>query len=126
MQLLRNLRFALILNVLTMLLQAGFAGRMLGGDRWAVNLHETTAKCLVLGAWGLLALSTALRVKSLCPLWVPLISGALAAAEVLEFAAGQFHKIALHVPLGVAIFGGALSLMFWSVREKRVTREVRA
>jgi hypothetical protein len=42
------LRIVLILNVLTILLQALFAGRMLGGDDQSANLHEFTAKALVL------------------------------------------------------------------------------
>ncbi|MCU1263471.1 MAG: hypothetical protein JWO80_6356 [Bryobacterales bacterium] len=127
MLLLKTLRVALILNVLIMLIQAAFAGRMLGGDGQALKLHEATAKVLVLLACGQVLLAGALRVKARCPLWVPLAAGALLAAEVLEFAAGHFHNVALHVPLGVAIFGGALRQLFWSMREPtaEITREFR-
>jgi hypothetical protein len=62
-------------------------------------------------------LAIALRVKAGCPVWVPVASGGLLAAEIVEFAAGHFHNVALHVPLGVAIFGGVLRQLFWATRE---------
>lgn len=117
MLLLKTFRVALTLNVLTMLIQAAFAGRMLGGDGRALNLHEATAKILVLLACGQVLLASALRVKARCPLWVPLASAGLLAAEVLDFAAGHYHNVALHVPLGVAIFGGALRQLLWSMQD---------
>jgi uncharacterized protein YueI len=48
MRSLSMLKVVLILNVLTMLLQALFAGRMLGGDDQSANLHEFRAKVLVI------------------------------------------------------------------------------
>jgi hypothetical protein len=42
------MRIVLIGSVLTMLVQGTFAGKMLGGDDQAANLHEMTAKVLVL------------------------------------------------------------------------------
>jgi hypothetical protein len=120
MRLLRSLRVILVLNVLIMLVQAGFAGRMLSGDGWGAFLHENTAKALVLLACCEVMLTITLRIKLGCPLWVLLASATLLVAEVVEFAAGHVHNVALHVPLGVAIFGGALRLVFWSMRETNV------
>jgi hypothetical protein len=124
MLLLKSFRVVLTLTVLTMLIQAAFAGRIIGGNAQAVTLHEGTAKILVLLACGQLLLASALRVQARCPLWIPLASGALLAAEVLEFAAGHAHNVALHVPLGVAIFGGALRHLFWSMREANIISSV--
>jgi hypothetical protein len=124
MHLLKTLRIVLVLNVFTMLLQAAFAGRMLTGERWAVHLHEVTARGLVLVSCGILSLIVALRMKGGCPRWVPIVSGLLVAAEIVEFGAGQLHHVALHVPLGMAIFGGAMRLLFWSVRETGETQPI--
>ncbi len=36
-------------------------------------------------------------------------------AEVAEFAAGHLHHVAIHVPLGFAIFGGAIRQLLWAI-----------
>ncbi|HTD96495.1 MAG TPA: hypothetical protein VK627_06180 [Edaphobacter sp.] len=126
MRLLKVLRVVLVLNVLIMLIQSAFAGRLIGGGYQALVLHEFTAKVLVLLGCGQFVVAVFLRRSSGCPTWIPVASGALVAAEVLEFAAGHFHNVALHVPLGVAIFGGAIRQLIWSMREARVASELRA
>jgi hypothetical protein len=126
MRLLKILRIVLVLNVLIMLLQAAFAGRMIGGDDQSANLHEFTAKVLVLLTVSQIILAILLKRKVGCPTWVLVASGALLAAEVLEFALGHFHSVALHVPLGVALFGGAIRQLLWSMREANATPELRA
>ncbi len=126
MRLRMTLRGILVLNVLTMLLQALFAGRMLGGDDQSANFHEFTAKVLVLLTISQIFLAVSLRLRRGCPTWVPVASGALLAAEVLEFALGHFHSVALHVPLALAIFGGAIRQLLWSLQEARRGPELRA
>jgi hypothetical protein len=125
MRLMKILRVVLILNVLTMLLQALFAGRMLGGDDQSANFHEFTARALVLLTASQMMLAILLRLRRGCPTWVPIASGGLLVAEVLEFALGHFHSVALHVPLGLAIFGGAIRQLLWSVQEARQAPELR-
>jgi hypothetical protein len=107
-------RGVLIVNVTAMLLQSLFAGRLLGGDARSLLLHERTAKFLVLLALAQLMLAFYLRIQSNFPRWIPLASAGLLLAEVIEFAAGDLHRLALHVPLGVAIFGGMLRQLLWS------------
>jgi hypothetical protein len=107
-------RGVLIVNVTAMLLQSLFAGRLLGGDARSLLLHERTAKFLVLLALAQLMLATYLRIRSNFPRWIPLASAGLLVAEVIEFVAGDLHRLALHVPLGVAIFGGMLRQLLWS------------
>jgi hypothetical protein len=124
MRLLKGLRIVMIVHVLTILLQAAFAGMMIGGDRHAAYLHESTAKILVPLTFLQMLLAIALRVKAGCPLWVPVTSGTLLAAEIIEFSSGHFHNVALHVPLGVAIFGGALRQLLWAMREATATQEL--
>ena len=107
-------RGVLIVNVTAMLLQSLFAGRLLGGDALSLLLHERTAKFLVLLALAQLMLAIYLRIQSNFPRWILLASAGLLLAEVIEFAAGDLHRLALHVPLGVAIFGGMLRQLMWS------------
>jgi hypothetical protein len=126
MRLLTMLRIVLVSNVLIMLIQAAFAGRMLGGDYQSVNLHEFTAKVLVLLTLSQTVLAVFLKLRAGCPTWVPVASGTLLAAEVLEFALGHFHSVALHVPLGLAIFGGAIRQLLWSTREATANGVLRA
>jgi hypothetical protein len=107
-------RGVLIVNVSAMLLQSVFAGRLLGGHPRSLLLHERTAKFLVLLAVAQLMLAVYLRMRSNLPRWIPIASAGLLLAEVIEFAAGDLHMLALHVPLGVAIFGGMLRQLLWS------------
>jgi hypothetical protein len=113
----RLYRGILFVNVAGMLFQSILAGQMLGGYGRALVFHERTAKLLVIMACAQLLVANYMRTRSLCPLWVPLASAGLLVAELIEFAAGEMHNVALHIPLGVAIFGGFLRQLLWSIRE---------
>ena len=115
----RLLRLILVVSVITMVVQATFAGRMLGGDGRSLSLHELTAKVLVLLGVAQVLVALAMFFKKQCPPWVPIASFGLLAAEVTEFAAGHLHHVAIHVPLGLAIFGGAVRQLIWAVGERR-------
>lgn len=116
---LKALRGVMVAQVAGILIQATFAGMMIGGSQQAEHLHELTGKILVLLSFGQTLLAMALRVKGACPLWIAVASGGLLTAEVIEFAAGHLHYVALHVPLGVAIFGGALRQLLWATQQAR-------
>jgi hypothetical protein len=120
------MRIVLIGSVLTMLVQATFAGKMLGGDDQAANLHEMTAKVLVLLGCVQLGMAILLRSMNLCPRWLVAASALLLIAEVAEFALGHLHYVIVHVPLGVGIFGGAVRQLVWSVTKRGQGRESRA
>lgn len=116
MRLLILLRITMIVNVLAMLAQATFAGEFLSGSEQALTMHLLGARFLVL--WGilLLSLTIALRLKHACPPWIVFSSGGVLLAEIVEFAFGHLHNLAWHVPLGVAIFGGAVRQLIWAMR----------
>ena len=120
------MRIVLIGSVLTMLVQATFAGKMLGGDDQAANLHEMTAKVLVLLGCVQLGMAILLRSMNLCPRWLVAASALLLIAEVAEFAMGHLHYVMVHVPLGVGIFGGAVRQQVWSVTKREEGGESRA
>jgi hypothetical protein len=118
-------RGILAVHVLAIFTQAAFAGLMLGGNDLAVNLHGVTGRLLVPLALIQLSLSVAMRVKRRCPAWLIVANVAILAAEVVEVTVGYGHNMAIHVPLGMAIFGGVLRQLFWSTREASVTSELR-
>jgi hypothetical protein len=125
MNVLKWFRGILVVHVLGVFTQAAFAGLMLGGNDLAVNLHGLTGRLLVPLALIQLSVSVVMRVKRRCPTWVIVANLAILAAEVVEVTVGYGHNMAIHVPLGVAIFGGLLRQLFWSVREASVTSELR-
>src|SRR5260370_42619744 len=111
------MRIVLIGSVLTMLVQATFAGKMLGGDDQAANLHEMTAKVLVLLGCVQLGMAILLRSMNLWPRWLVAASALLLIAEVAEFALGHLHYVTVHVTIGGGIFGEAVRHMLRSVMQ---------
>jgi hypothetical protein len=47
-----------------------------------------------------------------------MLSVGVLGAEVLEFGLGYLHHVAIHVPLGLAIFGGAIRQTLWVLQQK--------
>ena len=113
------LRVALLVHILVLLLQGVWAGLLLSGDHDGRTLHEVTAKALVLLTLLQLGLAGALRRKNLCPLWIPWATVGLLVAYVVEFSAGHFHHLSLHVPLGMAILVGVMRQLLWAVSVPR-------
>jgi|GraSoiStandDraft_43_1057313.scaffolds.fasta_scaffold33909_1 hypothetical protein len=116
MRLTSAFRVGSIVNVIAMLVQALFAGEILGGMSYGPALHLGMAKFLVI--WGGLQATVALAMKTrhLAPPWLPIAAAGVFVAEVCEFGLGHFHSLILHVPLAVAIFGGAVRQFLWSLR----------
>ncbi|HYZ84150.1 MAG TPA: hypothetical protein VE621_07090 [Bryobacteraceae bacterium] len=117
MTLLKTLQLILIGTVAAMLAQAAFAGRLLIGDSESRLLHSVTAKVLVWLAISQLVVVAALWRRSAAPRWLLAASVFLLLSEVLEYSAGELHNVALHVPLGVALFGAAIRQLLWSLLE---------
>jgi hypothetical protein len=125
MNLLKWFRGISVAHVLGVFTQAAFAGLMLGGNDLAANLHGLTGRLLVPLALIQLSVSVAMKVKRRCPTWLVAANVVILAAEVVEVTVGYGHNMAIHVPLGMAIFGGLLRQLFWSVRETSATAELR-
>lgn len=113
----RSYRVVVAINLLTILVQAIFAGQMLGGDDLAVTMHAYTTALIVLITVIHLSLSIVLKAKGVAPSWLIFTNAGLVAAVVLEGLCGRFHYIAIHVPLALAIFGGVLRHLLWSLRQ---------
>ena len=112
---LRWVRILVSINVVVMLVQASLAGGLLGGVSGALSLHEFTGKLLVcIGATQVLFLFY-LRRKEKLPHWLLPSSIGILVAEVVEFSLGHLGHVAIHVPLGVAIFGAVVRQAVWAL-----------
>ena len=89
----------LVITVITMLLQAKFADRVLGLDVRSLDLHQPFAKLFVMPEATQTIVASASSLKKQIPRWIPLASLGLLATEVAEFAAGHLHHVVIHVPL---------------------------
>jgi hypothetical protein len=109
------LRVFAALHTLLVLLQPILAGQLLAGNEQAVDLHLANAR-LVVGA-GALQLVAVIFVRHRPSSWLFIAIGLLL-AEIAQFALGFNLVIAVHVPLGVAIFGAALAFLIavWAWR----------
>lgn len=126
MFLLKSYRAILVLNVLIIFLQFVLAGQMIGGSDVAVNLHSATGLLLILVGLVQMSLAIAMMRRGIGPGWLILANVGIVLAEAIEAVCGHFRLVSVHVPLALAIFGGVLRQLFWSVREASADREQRA
>jgi hypothetical protein len=111
----RVLRGVVLVHAVLVLAQAAFAGRYLAGDAGGLSAHELNASLIPWVALIQLGVAVAVWRPGRGPGWPALASLALLLAEVAQIAVGYQQRLAVHVPLGVAIFGltVALTLASW-------------
>ncbi len=126
MNLLKTFRAVVAINLLVIFIQFIFAGQMLSGNSLAAKLHGFTGLLLLALRAIQMAPLIALRVKGMCPGWLVLSNIGVLLAEVVEAVCGHFHILAVHVPLGLAIFGGISRQLYWAAREASSVFEVKA
>lgn len=113
------LRILIVLNGVAILAQALFAGMFLGGDRGMLAAHG-------MGAFAVLILGLLLLVAAVL-YWRPwrgsgfpaLASLALLLAGLAQSTTGGEGVTAVHVPLGMAMFGLVIWLAVWALRPAR-------
>jgi hypothetical protein len=103
-----------LLFLLAVLVQAGLAGLFVTGDVDMLRIHGINAG-LVAATLAVWIISAVLLWRPVCgPAW-PIAAGAAALVAVLgQLALGYSGVVALHIPLGVAIFGLAVRLTTWA------------
>ncbi len=111
------LRLIVVVHALVALAQAAFAGGFLDGGPTALNLHQMTGTS-VITTISLLQVIVAVACwrRGLQAAWFAVTSLVLFLAEMAQIGLGFTNRMALHVPLGTAIFGVALVLAFASLR----------
>ena len=115
----RPLRAVVLLHAALILAQAAFAGQFLAGDSAWVRVHELNAGIIHLVAFVQLVVAILVWRPGRGPGWPALASLALLLAEELQLGFGYARMLALHVPLGVAIFGLTVAML---VATRRLTR----
>jgi hypothetical protein len=117
----KTYRTVVLINLLLIFAQFGFAGQMLAGRSGAIAIHGFTGVLLLFIALVQASLSILLKAKSIGPSWLVVANVGIIVAEVIEAVCGHFHYLALHVPLALAIFGGVMRQLFWAMRETPTT-----
>jgi hypothetical protein len=118
----RGLRAVVLVHAAMVLVQAAFAGRWLAGDAAGLRLHETNAGLIELVAALQLGLAVAVWRPGRGPGWPAVASLALLVAESVQMGLGYEGRLAVHVPLGVAIFGLTVALALGTWRLGRPAR----
>jgi hypothetical protein len=121
----RPLRVVVLLHAALVLAQAAFAGQFLGGDGAWVRVHEANAGIIYMVGLVQLVLAILVWRPGRGPGWPALASLVLLLAEQLQMGFGYARILALHVPLGVAIFGLTVAMAVGTRRLTRVEPEPR-
>jgi hypothetical protein len=107
------------------LVQAGFAGSFLNGTTAALTWHEANAAVIGFGSLGQLVLASLAALAGHAR-WPVVASGLIFFAVGNQISLGYDRDLAVHVPLGVAVFGAqtatVLSLLARRSRFRGVPR----
>ena len=120
-----SLRVVVGLEFLAVFVQSALAGQFLSGDAPLLSWHETNAYIVFLLALAQLVLAIVAWRQGI-PGWIAAASGGLLVAVVAQIFLGYASDTALHVPLGVAIFGLLVALFFGALRPGSMTQTKRA
>jgi hypothetical protein len=118
----RLLRLIIPINLLTVLLQAVWAGSFMSGNDTAVTLHLLTARVLIGLSMVQIGAAVYLRVRRECPPSIVASTIGVLLAEIIEIYSGYKHILVLHVPLAIGIFGGIMRQLFWVMREAKTAK----
>lgn len=116
-----KLRTALIaiagLHAALLLLQGVFAGNFMAGDNAAMQIHQVLGtQVLYPVAIGQAILGGVLWRRKELSVTYPLLSVVVVLAEGAQIGLGFTEQVAIHVPLGVALFGATTVLLMMSYR----------
>ncbi len=108
------LRSVTVLYLLSTLLQAVLASLFITGDVDMLTLHEINSHTNLFLAF-LLFLSTILVWRPVRgPVWPVAVTAVLVLAVQTQAGFGYARELALHIPLGVLLFGIAVALTGWA------------
>jgi hypothetical protein len=113
--LVRSLRIAAALSVLTVIWQGATAGELLSRHRGALEYHSAGA--IVLHAFAALTAVAAFLLwrSSRASLWPTVLAALVFAATICQAALGDGGILYLHVPLALLLMLGSGWLLAWSV-----------
>lgn len=115
------------LHAALLLLQGVFAGNFMAGDNAAMRIHQVLGtQVLYPVAIGQAILGGVLWRRKELSVTYPLLSAAVVLAEGAQIGLGFTEQVAIHVPLGVALFGATVALLMMSYRHPKLAEEAEA
>jgi len=112
------LRVVAVLHAALTVVQAIAAGAVLQASTAGLIVHQAGAAALWLVALAQVAAAVVAWRPGRLPAWPIAVSAGLAVAETAQVAVGATGVLAVHVPLGVAIVGTAVTLAAWALRAR--------
>lgn len=107
-------RIATSMQALTLLAQAMLAGMALAGSSMALRAHMLNGAATVLVSAVQGGFAVILWRSRQLPRWPLIASVVLLAGQLAQMASGRLHLFALHLPLGVGLFGVLTVLVLWA------------
>ncbi|MEU8031232.1 hypothetical protein [Streptomyces sp. NPDC049099] len=107
-------------------IQAVLAGQFVNGDVGLLSVHELNARVLTFMLVAATVLATVAWRARAARVWPAVLGAVLILLVVLEQLAGYQRALAVHIPLGVAITGGAAMLAVWAFTLTRPVRELKS
>ena len=116
-----SFRMAASAPVLAMFAQVVLAGLAFSDSAIALTAHMLNGAAAVLASAVQTGFAVLLWRWREVPRWPLIASVAVLAGELSQMVSGRFHVSALHLPLGVGLFGALTVLVFsaWSLRLER-------
>ncbi|MCG5215541.1 hypothetical protein [Streptosporangium sp. KLBMP 9127] len=109
-----SIRLASTAHLAGVLGQAALAGLFVTGDANLLHWHEVNS----INVRGLLLLqivaAVLVRRPGRGPVWPAWLSGLLLVVEEMQAGLGYVRMLALHIPLGVVVFGVSAALTAWT------------
>jgi hypothetical protein len=109
-------RVVVVLHAAMTITQAVAAGGILQASAVGLAVHQAVGGTVLLVAFVQVPLAVLAWRPGRLPAWPVGVSAALVVVEVAQVALGATGVLAVHVPLGVAIVGAAVTLAVWAVR----------
>jgi hypothetical protein len=117
-------RLVIAAQAAALLPQALLAGLGLSGSEAALDAHMSSGGAILLLSAVQVLAAFLLRRSSRIPRWPVVASIGLLVADAVQMVAGRLQLFALHLPLGVALFGAsiALAIYAWAWRPTQIAK----
>jgi hypothetical protein len=107
-------RLLIAAQATALLPQALLGGLGLSGSGAALGAHVSFGGAILLASAAQVIAAFLLRRAARIPRWVVVASIGLPLVDIVQMVAGRLHVFALHLPLGVALFGASIGLAIYA------------
>jgi hypothetical protein len=107
-------RIAATAQAIALFTQAVLAGLALSGNPIALTAHMLNGAATLLASGVQTGLAVILWRSRQLPRWAVIASVLLLTGHLSQMMSGRFQAFALHIPLGVGLFGVVTVLVYWA------------